>query len=972
MSKLQLPFTTLSGRFASVSLIFLVLLFGLTLYSQHVVQVSANSNLTAIRKNQLLSEKLDHLTNLLEDTESLLHQYSSDPQHDLHARILKLLVNLNGHASALQTDTGLSRNNQLREQSKQLTRQTRELTSIIKQYLQVMQDVKSRYPGMPILLTYLEPSNRNFSEAVEQALQEGQLTKTKHNVVSLAHYRIMQLFQEARYAWSMQISWFRMFVANRMGAFGDPITSMKNNLVNRNLFAKRVVHVLHKLDDYQHQQLLGLQQQESLKQMHKSVDFYNRHFQQAVKIYSSAHWSEDARLQRQTLQPALQNFWKMLHQMETGIADINRAGIAKSQATANLLSRFIWLFTSLVTAMLIVAYLVFQKKIRKPLLQLTDSMQSSAVNSPLLHHANANLKEINKLLCAYNEMRQQLDNRQRRLQSILDNAAESIIIIDNNGLIEDFNKAASSLFQYHPHEVQGMPFSRLFPDDIVSPLDLGFTENSNSYINLTKNSSNGWELTGQRKDQSQFHMLLKFTEMRIGGQALYTAIVDDISERQAVMEHLRNLAEHDSLTGLYNRQYFNDEMERSIARATRSRDYQCACIYIDLDNFKYINDTMGHIEGDRLLLGIANTLKSRTRKMDVLARLGGDEFALLMHDISKEQVTTIAEQYRQAIASHSFIAGGKRIDTGCSIGVALYDLDISNKEDLLARADIACHVAKRSGRNRVYIFEHDDKNRIDSFSKEMGWARRIRHALEYDEFVFARQPMLDLKRNQIFSQELLLRMHDQETGQQLLPGGFLDSAERFGLMPDIDRWVIRHGFALINRMHSDAQGNMKYFINLSGKSIGDEGLIKHIKQQLPELKLPAENIVFEITEDVAIANLEQARKCLCELKSIGFMTALDDFGVGYSSFSYLRDLDVDFIKIDGSFINAMHEDELNFALVRAMNDICHILGKMTVAEFVQNDHALKLLREIGVDFAQGNNIAAASEFTQQSRQLRQA
>ena len=208
--------------------------------------------------------------------------------------------------------------------------------------------------------------------------------------------------------------------------------------------------------------------------------------------------------------------------------------------------------------------------------------------------------------------------------------------------------------------------------------------------------------------------------MQIAKQTLYTAIVGDISERRAVMEHLRHLAEHDSLTGLYNRQYFNDELERSFAQANRQKDYRCACVYIDLDNFKYVNDTLGHLEGDRLLHGIANTLKTRTRKTDILARLGGDEFALLLQDVDKEQAAIVAENYRQAIAGFSFVARGKHIDTGCSIGVAVYEMDINNKEGLLARADIACHMEKRNGRNCVYIFEHEDKNRIDSFYQEMG------------------------------------------------------------------------------------------------------------------------------------------------------------------------------------------------------------------------------------------------------------
>lgn len=229
--------------------------------------------------------------------------------------------------------------------------------------------------------------------------------------------------------------------------------------------------------------------------------------------------------------------------------------------------------------------------------------------------------------------------------------------------------------------------------------------------------------------------------------------------------------------------------------------------------------------------------------------------------------------------------------------------------------------------------------------------------------------MLRVDNESIYSYELLLRMRDPDTSQYLKPSGFLDSAGRFGLMPEIDRWVIEHAFSWLNDENKRVHNDLCYFINLSGKSIGNPGILECIKQVLSSLKIPPQQIVFEITEDVAIAELEKAKHFLHELRLLGFRTALDDFGVGYSSFSYLRELDVDFVKIDGSFINSMHTDELNLALVKAINDICHILGKQTIAEFVQNDTALKLLREIGVDYAQGYNIATAADYDQPTIQF---
>jgi diguanylate cyclase (GGDEF)-like protein/PAS domain S-box-containing protein len=957
-TRMPLSLTTLNGRFTWVVLTFLFFLISLTLYSHHSVQQSANHSLEYIRKNQLLTEKLYALTSLLEVIESRLNQYSTFLRSDLHDEIPHLVDDLVNQTEALQADPDLRVTKTLSDTGAQLVSQADKLRDIIKQYLEIMQNVESRYPGMPILLTYLEPTNRKFSEAVEQALQEGELTEFNPKVIQRDQYRIMKLFQEARYSWAMQISWFRVFVANRMGAFGDPVITMHNNLTNRSLFASNVAQTLQQLDRYAQLGKLGLQQEESLAQMHAALIHYNKHLDQAVKIYSSHNWRADIALLRDTMQPALGQFWQTLHKMENAVADINKISISKSQATANRLSHFIWLFTGIISLMLLIAYNIFQKNIRKPVLRLADNMQLADRIEGELPQTKSSLVEINRLIDAYSEMRRQVDNRQRRLQSILDNAAESIITLDSDGRMESFNKAASQLFQYQPEQVIGKQFSMLFAED-MAPAILNSSEPRNHDTNEKNN--NELEVVGKRKDGSQFYLSLKFSEMQIDGQTLFTAIVDDISERRAVMEHLRHLAEHDSLTGLYNRQYFNDEMERAFAQARRYPDSPCACIYIDLDNFKYINDTMGHLEGDRLLIDIANTLLTRTRKTDVLARLGGDEFALLLHNVDKQQATVVAENFRQAIASYSFSVAGRPIDTGCSVGVALYEVDIDNKEGLLARADIACHMAKRNGRNRVHVFENEDKNNIDTFYEEMGWARRIRNALEHDDFIFVCQPMLKLNDESIYSHELLVRMRDPDTNQYLLPSSFLNSAERFGLMPEIDRWVIEHAFSWLNEQSKLGQNSLCYFINLSGKSVGDENLLCYIKHLLPNLAIAPQRIVFEITENVAIAELDQAKHFLHELHQLGFRTALDDFGVGYSSFSYLRDLDVDFVKIDGSFINSMHTDELNLALVKAINNICHILGKQTVAEFVENDFALKLLKEIGVDYAQGHNIAATDD-----------
>lgn len=674
----------------------------------------------------------------------------------------------------------------------------------------------------------------------------------------------------------------------------------------------------------------------------------------------------DMTLLRNAIQPVLETTWRTVKQIDTQVNQISTSGIAQSQRTANDLWLFIWVFTGVVFLLLFSGYWFFLKKIRSPIIQLSNSMQHEPGErlSDLAH--SSQLDEINRLINAYNNMQNQVFNRQRRLESILDNAAEGIITIDHEGCIESFNIAAQKLFGYRSKSIIGKPFEKLFSSEQSE------IQNIKAIKDIVRGRKSledkEFEVHGKRKDGVEFFMSVKLSDMYIGKNRYITAIVDDITERRATMDRLRHLAEHDSLTGLHNRQYFNEEVERFFAQTERRKNLSCACLYIDLDNFKYVNDTLGHLEGDRLLIGIASTLQARTRKSDVLARLGGDEFALLLVGVNEEQVMKVADAYRNAIANFSFVAGGKHIDTGCSIGVAMYEEDIETKEGLLARADIACHMAKRAGRNRVHLFRQEDKGKIDTFYEEMGWTRRIRHALENRGFVFSCQPILRVADETIFSHELLLRMLDPDSGEYIMPSGFLDSAERFGLMPQIDQWVIEHAFEWLNKQPSYNE-HLRYFINLSGKSIGDKNILKIIREAMPSLKIQSSHVVFEITEDVAISNLDAAKYFLSELRKLGFKTAIDDFGVGYSSFSYLRELDVDFVKIDGSFINTMHTDEMNYALVKAINDICHILGKFTIAEFVQNETALKLLKEIGVDYAQGYNIATAEDYDQHTIQF---
>jgi diguanylate cyclase (GGDEF)-like protein len=448
-------------------------------------------------------------------------------------------------------------------------------------------------------------------------------------------------------------------------------------------------------------------------------------------------------------------------------------------------------------------------------------------------------------------------------------------------------------------------------------------------------------------------MALKITEMTLEGRPLYIGLVADISERKALVEHLKKMAEHDGLTGLYNRSYFQTELERVVERVRRTGK-PCALLYIDLDNFKYVNDTLGHAAGDRLLIEVAGLLHRRARKSDLIARFGGDEFTILLQDVDGDQAGQAAESFRRQLADYRFRQGGEQITIGCSIGVALIGPQTRSAEEVLSQADLACHLAKRSGRNRVHRYQSTDAENSASMSLDMGWSRRIREAIEQGRFVLACQPIVATATREIEFYEVLIRMLDDKDGY-IMPSGFLPTAERFGLSVDIDRWVIVNAIETLATLRQRCPG-LRFSINLSAQTLGQPGVAELVQERLEATGLDPAALMFEVTETVAIADMAAAERLLARLQDLGCRTALDDFGSGMASFAYLRDLPVDFVKIDGRFVKNLAKSPVDQAMVKAMNEIAHALGKRTIAEFVEDEESFQCLQRLGVDYAQGYHL----------------
>jgi len=459
----------------------------------------------------------------------------------------------------------------------------------------------------------------------------------------------------------------------------------------------------------------------------------------------------------------------------------------------------------------------------------------------------------------------------------------------------------------------------------------------------------------QSKDSalSDLNMLaMKLQEQRAELQKAHGELEARIHEQAAVEAQLARAASHDSLTGLFNRRRFDEELDRELARTHRTGT-KGALLFLDLDQFKDVNDSFGHQAGDELLVSVAVLLGDRVRETDSVARLGGDEFAVLLPNTGMGQASAVAEKILQTLCDHAFAINGHPISMTASIGMALLPKHGNTAADLLSRADMAMYQAKEDGRNRVRAFSPDG-NRQGEIEARLNWRNRIHEALEKELFLLHAQPILDLSRNQVSQYELLLRMN-AEGGRILLPAEFLTVAEQSGSIQAIERWVVRRAIHLIAE-HRQEGWEPCLEVNLSGKAFADPELLPTIRHELSTTGVNPTNLVLEVTETSAISNITQAQEFVRSLRDLGCRFALDDFGIGASSFYLLKHLAVDYLKIDGSFIRDLPRSSVDQHLVRAMVEVARGLGIQTIAEYVGDEETVRLLREYGVDYAQGYHI----------------
>lgn len=536
----------------------------------------------------------------------------------------------------------------------------------------------------------------------------------------------------------------------------------------------------------------------------------------------------------------------------------------------------------------------------------------------------------------------------RRFNDLYDNTPMICFTLNRNLEVLFANRFGIQYLGYLPTEIRSRSLLEFYAES-----DQNLAEDYLNGALSQPDRLHRWEIRRLKRNGTTIWMRETARVINSGADTLILMTSEDIDDTYTLAEKLTFNSTHDELTGLANRK----TLEARLSRVIESAHSEHTLAIIDIDQFKIINDTCGHAAGDELLKQTARILTQVVRKRDTIARIGGDEFGVLFEDCPLAQATATAEAIREALTSFQFEWQSSAHRISASVGLVSIDQRCDGVASALSMADMACYAAKDAGRSRTHVY-HPENVCVLAKQGEMRWATRINNALRENRFELSLQSIAPITN---FEQagdhyEILIRMRDED-GKLVLPGEFLQAAERYNLATNIDRWVIKHTLEwlssnarIFERLHSSG-------INLSGQSFGDTDILRFITEQLdhyaPGL---ADKICFEVTETAAVSDIVQAKRFISALKDRGCSFALDDFGSGFSSFTYLKNLPVDFLKIDGSFVREVARDSVDLAMVRSINEIGHVMGKRTIAEFVEDEAILGILGQIGVDYAQGYAI----------------
>jgi diguanylate cyclase (GGDEF)-like protein/PAS domain S-box-containing protein len=530
---------------------------------------------------------------------------------------------------------------------------------------------------------------------------------------------------------------------------------------------------------------------------------------------------------------------------------------------------------------------------------------------------------------------------------LLENLPDAIVLVDEGGAVKYANTAAEQLFGYSMDELDERVFSSL----LAEPFNHEYAEILHCFASGEPVSILGErrEVVCRRPDGTVVTIELSLSEVRVGQVRDLVAVARDIRGQKQAEGRLRQMAGQDSLTGLINRTMFEDSLTRHVDYAARYGNGG-SVIALGIDNFNYVNESLGVAAGDVLLNEVAELIRGRLRRTDVLSRVGGDVFGVLVHGADRTKAVSVAEELLELTRRHAFVIQSEGLRITLSAGVTSLEERQRAGAELLGEAEAAMHAAKEAGRDRVFGFDWQERE-VD---ERRVWAERVRQATERGLFVLTSQPIVELRSGETTQHEILLRMRD-DGGGLVVPGAFLATAERFGLIGGIDRWVTQQAIRLIEA-HNREGRELILEVNLSGKTIGDSRFPDDVRYQLTRSGIDPANRIFEVTETVAVNDMEQARAFAQSLARLGCSFALDDFGAGYASFYYLKHLPISYLKIDGEFVRELPDSRTDQLIVSALVDVCDGLGIKTVAEFVGDQATMDMVRELGVDFAQGYHL----------------
>jgi len=554
--------------------------------------------------------------------------------------------------------------------------------------------------------------------------------------------------------------------------------------------------------------------------------------------------------------------------------------------------------------------------------------------------------------------RKQAEEQLHVLTHTVEQSASVVLIVDARSRIKYVNPKFTEVTGYEPKDIMGKHMQYLQSRETLK-------EHGKEMQNALENGRE-WrgEVCNQKKNGEHYWACVIISPIRDdkGEITYYLCTVEDITEARQLNEQLSYEATHDSLTGLANRREFEARVQKLLDENS-SHSQEHAICFLDLDQFKVVNDTCGHSAGDELLRQMSRHLIKQVRSNDTLARLGGDEFGVLIESCTLENARKVAENIQQVVQQFQFQWEGHLFKIGVSIGLVAITNEDNNLTSLFKNADAACYMAKDLGRNRIHIYTSDDRDLAQRHG-EMEWVTRIYRALEQNQLQLYAQTINPVSNapDKKLHYEALIRMQDYD-GKIIPPGAFLPAAERYNLIATLDRWVINYSFSMLMQYPLFLSSIGHFSINLSGQSLTEDGFLDFIISMFDETGMQPEKICFEITETAAIANLSMASNFINTLRDIGCRFALDDFGSGLSSFGYLKNLPVDYLKIDGMFVRDIVTDPIDRAMVKSINEIGQVMGMETIAEFVESDEITEMLRDIGVDYVQGYAFGAPIPLT---------